>query len=120
MSVTPESKQRLSPAGSSRTCPLDAFRHRRRDRCGIETATTQSAGDRQANNGLLTAVFGHGSSNAISGMGHHCCSHVEIEASALPGSAKIPNTDAVQDTASASGEFRSLGEVANLAAGFDS
>src|SRR6266849_1193091 len=84
-------------------------------------AITKSAGDGQANNGLLThASGGHGNSIAISGTGHHCCSHVEIEASALPGSAKIPNADAVQETASASGEFRSLGDVANLAAGFDS
>src|SRR5207237_1192418 len=73
-------------------------------------AITKSAGDGQGNNGLLThGSVGHGSSNAINGMGHHCCSHVEIEASALPGSAKIPNADAVQETASASEEFRNLG-----------
>src|SRR6266849_2240378 len=82
---------------------------------------TKSAGDGQANNGLLTHASGrYRNSTAISGTGHHCCSHVEIEASALPGSGKIPNGDAVQETASASGEFRSLGDVANLAAGFDS
>src|SRR2546429_9869416 len=42
-------------------------------------AMTRSAGDGQANNGLLTHATGeHGSSTAISGAGHHCCSHVEI------------------------------------------
>jgi len=84
-------------------------------------AITWSAGDGQANNGLLTHATGeHGISTAISGAGHHCCSHVEIDASALPGSAKIPNGAAIQETASASENFRSLGDFASLSSAFDS
>src|SRR5713226_1918912 len=84
-------------------------------------AITWSAGDGQANNGLLTHATGeHGISTAISGTGHHCCSHVEIDASTLPGNAKIPNGDAIQETASASEDFRSLGDFGSLASAFDS